>query len=92
MILGYFTPDGSLKAYLSYVPSAQGELVLDDLYVQQGERLKGVGTALAKAFVTRSLKEGEFAYWPVAATEEARKTAEAAGFTVCASRIVLETF
>ncbi len=90
-VMGYFTPDGTLKGYLSYLPNDLGPLVLDDLYVQPTERGKGIEVALAREFLRRATNAGTFAYWPVVASEEAKETAEAAGFTLVAARMTIGT-
>ncbi len=90
-ILGYFTPDGRLLGYLSYVPSMLDVPTLDDIYVLPAERRRGIGSTLAREFVWRTVKNKQPAYWPVADSVEAKKTAEAAGFREAAVRITIET-
>lgn len=91
-ILAYFDEDGDLAGYASYMPTEFEAAAVDEIYVLPELRRQGIGTALAQALLELALEDCGACYWPVAESEAAVKTAEAAGFRKVAERMTLETF
>lgn len=91
-ILAYFDEDGKLSGYASYMPTDFDIPAADEIYVLPELRRRGIGTMLAAAMAEAALAEAEACYWPVAETEAAVKTAEAAGFAAVAERMTLASF
>lgn len=90
-ILGYFSREGHLLGYISYMPSLLDAYSVDAIFVQPKYRRRGIGTVLAQSVAKAAQNEGLSCYWPVAQTELVEKTAEAAGFTKVSSRMMLES-
>lgn len=91
-ILGYFSRDGELLGYISFMPTELEAYSVDGIYVSPKMRRRGIGTALAQEMIRLAKEAGVSAYWPVAQDEVTEKTAKAAGFKRAASRITIETF
>ena len=91
-ILAYFNENNQLVAYASYMPTEFKAAAVDEIYVLPEFRGQGIGTTLALAMLEAALDEYGACYWPVAESDEAVSTAEAAGFRQVAERMTAETF
>lgn len=89
-ITAYFDESDKLCAYLSNMPGMNGVYIVDDIYVLPSYREKGIATSLLLALEADAKANNTEIYWPIAETELAQKTAEAAGFEKVAERITIK--
>ncbi len=78
-ILAYFH-EGKIAAYLSYTRLFDGVYDVDYVYVCRDFRNRGIGSALAKSYLSAVSQTGKIALWTNAKNEASVNTAMSAGF------------
>lgn len=85
-----FLENNKIVGYLSFLPSIEGVMDVDYIYVDSEYRNKGIARDLAQQYAFVVTKQGMLPYWGNAIHDASEKTAKSAGFRCCSEHYYFE--